>query len=1002
MTRAAARRRAPNPSRRPTRDPYGLLPKGVPIAAVLSIVGPAASSASSRSASSDGQPPVHAGARQRRRRAAGERRDPGADADAVERRHRPDPGARASRSRARWSTRRTATSGSRPTTQATQLTNVGQRLDAVVLAGRQGRLLRPHAPGRRQVEHRRRDQGLPARRPDADARRGRRQRQHGAPARRPHQPGRRFKWNGFIREPVVSPDGRYVAMATDLPDPTNSDVTLKLFDLQEQQDHATSSSTRSRRSGHQDPAWKPDGSRAALRPQRPRRGQGHAAHLLLEPGHRQDAGRDRARLPPPVVVAGRQVHRGDPDVGVRHRRRDPQRRRPAPSSCASRTTATAGRPSWSPRGDQIAYLHVAGQVIDLRMAQLEGSGPTWTMKDADRPHDSGRARRRLAAGLVRPGRPTSRRPTPLHGAPAESPVAVVTSYLDRLGARTAATGTVLCVGHRPGPGRAARRASRRRSRASSGSRGSSSRRRSRTPPRSSPTSRSSRRTGRAGIAALERLRALVPADVPFVADAKRGDIGSTAARQAVGAVRRAGRGRRHRQPVPGRGGDRAAARARRTGSRTCCAGRPTRARASSRASRSPRTRPPARPAEPLWARVARRVDGAGARRRRSGSSSAPRRPRSWPRSARIAPGLAFLVPGVGAQGGEVEPVLADGPATAAPAGGRPGGGLLVNVSRGIARAAARRARDAGPASGRPRRAPRGGRRGVGRNASLCYPDALPRRLRSRPGPTRGRSTTMPFNIGPGELIIVLVIALIVVGPGKLPDVGAALGKSIREFRKAATDVKDATSLEDPAPAPAVAAAPRPGRDARPPRRSPPRRPDGPARAQRDRRRGRAEHDRDRRADRSWPHPSPRSPPRAGAGAGRVAGRAARADGLGRTLAGSQHGRRRRRPGRRHPGPPDPDRPSRTPRRRRPRAAPAARRDVARRPPHGAAQPASSRSLIAVALMSARRVLLQRPDHRHPQGAAARPAAAVLPGLGRRVLDQAQDRRSSSGSSSRCP
>ena len=65
---------------------------------------------------------------------------------------------------------------------------------------------------------------------------------------------------------------------------------------------------------------------------------------------------------------------------------------------------------------------------------------------------------------------------------------------------------------------------------------------------------------------------------------------------------------------------------------------------------------------------------------------------------------------------------------------------------------------------------------------------------------------MPFNIGPGELIIVLIIALIVVGPGKLPDVGAALGKSIKEFRKAATDVKDATSLEDPAPAAVTASA----------------------------------------------------------------------------------------------------------------------------------------------------------------------------------------------------
>jgi orotidine-5'-phosphate decarboxylase len=54
----------------------------------------------------------------------------------------------------------------------------------------------------------------------------------------------------------------------------------------------------------------------------------------------------------------------------------------------------------------------------------------------------------------------------------------------------------------------------------------------------------------------------------------------------------------------------------------------------------------------------------------------------------IAPGTAFLVPGVGAQGGSIDAVLAAGPATAAPAGGRPGRGLVVNVSRGISSAAA--------------------------------------------------------------------------------------------------------------------------------------------------------------------------------------------------------------------------------------------------------------------------------------------------------------------------
>jgi sec-independent protein translocase protein TatA len=66
---------------------------------------------------------------------------------------------------------------------------------------------------------------------------------------------------------------------------------------------------------------------------------------------------------------------------------------------------------------------------------------------------------------------------------------------------------------------------------------------------------------------------------------------------------------------------------------------------------------------------------------------------------------------------------------------------------------------------------------------------------------------MPFGIGPVELVIVLVIALLVLGPGKLPDVGAALGKSIREFRKAASDVQEATTLEPTRPSTTVAEQP---------------------------------------------------------------------------------------------------------------------------------------------------------------------------------------------------
>lgn len=40
------------------------------------------------------------------------------------------------------------------------------------------------------------------------------------------------------------------------------------------------------------------------------------------------------------------------------------------------------------------------------------------------------------------------------------------------------------------------------------------------------------------------------------------------------------------------------------------------------------------------------------------------------------------------------------------------------------------------------------------------------------------------NFGPWELVLILVIVLIVVGPGKLPQVGQSMGKALQNFRKA--------------------------------------------------------------------------------------------------------------------------------------------------------------------------------------------------------------------------
>jgi sec-independent protein translocase protein TatB len=47
-----------------------------------------------------------------------------------------------------------------------------------------------------------------------------------------------------------------------------------------------------------------------------------------------------------------------------------------------------------------------------------------------------------------------------------------------------------------------------------------------------------------------------------------------------------------------------------------------------------------------------------------------------------------------------------------------------------------------------------------------------------------------FGIGPTELIIILAIALLVIGPKRLPDLARSLGKGLAEFRRATSDVTD--------------------------------------------------------------------------------------------------------------------------------------------------------------------------------------------------------------------
>ena len=48
-----------------------------------------------------------------------------------------------------------------------------------------------------------------------------------------------------------------------------------------------------------------------------------------------------------------------------------------------------------------------------------------------------------------------------------------------------------------------------------------------------------------------------------------------------------------------------------------------------------------------------------------------------------------------------------------------------------------------------------------------------------------------FGLGVPELVLILIIGLVVFGPGRLPDIGKALGKSIKEFKSANNEKDDA-------------------------------------------------------------------------------------------------------------------------------------------------------------------------------------------------------------------
>ncbi len=183
----------------------------------------------------------------------------------------------------------------------------------------------------------------------------------------------KLSWFYWLRQPTpnpVAPD--QLALLSDQPDPTKSDVVLQLYDVATKKFTPAKGAKETAPLGHQDPAWHPRGS-VLLYVRNDRDGRRGVPSIW-----RYDPVKDRTAK---VTGPGYTAPSYSPDGRY---------------FAATKTTAfgtdivilDAGNgaevlrvtsdgaswsPVWSPRGDAIAFFHIAGQIVDLRMATLEGT-----------------------------------------------------------------------------------------------------------------------------------------------------------------------------------------------------------------------------------------------------------------------------------------------------------------------------------------------------------------------------------------------------------------------------------------------------------------------------------------------------------------------------------------------------------------------------------------------------------------------------------------------------
>jgi Tol biopolymer transport system component len=186
-------------------------------------------------------------------------------------------------------------------------------------------------------------------------------------------------WSAWMRQPVLSPDGKTIALVTDAPDPDESNVVLQFFDVARKR--LTRAGVRENQVlGHQDPEWRPDG-KFLLYSQNGRDGaRGAPVIMRYEPKSKKAravtaSGYMQASYSPDgrYIAVTRTTALGT-DVAVLDANSGNELMRVTDDGAS-------WAPSWSPAGDAIAFLHIVGQTVDLRLARLDGTPGAWTVRE---------------------------------------------------------------------------------------------------------------------------------------------------------------------------------------------------------------------------------------------------------------------------------------------------------------------------------------------------------------------------------------------------------------------------------------------------------------------------------------------------------------------------------------------------------------------------------------------------------------------------------------------